>query len=241
MKKTALIFLLLVAIVTGQEKKCSDVVPQQDFQVDLFLGNWYVIQQTKTESRCVKHQITPLEKAGEYRISQVSPHYLLDKLHVQHEHTYAGFLVADSVSPARMTARYALSFGDEAYIIVTTDYDTYAGVLVCGALGPARTATILSRTQSLSEQQLYDIRQKLAGFGVKISDLSTISHKNCPVDGIDGINIKIGHDLLYPDRIRESAEGIFKDIGQAVGGALENGAKFFNGFFNRKSRASRAI
>lgn len=190
-----------------------------------FLGNWYVIQQTKTESRCIQHQIVPLEKSGEYRISQISPHYLLDKFHLQHEHTYSGILITDPVSPARMKARYALSFGDEAYVVIITDYDNFAGIVTCGAIGNSRSATILSRTRSLTEQQLTAIREKLEGFSVNIQHLSTISQINCPVDGIWGINIKIGHDILHPDRLKESAKGVVKDIGSAINGAFQNGAK----------------
>ncbi|XP_055702874.1 apolipoprotein D isoform X1 [Phlebotomus papatasi] len=235
--RTAFIFLLpFFSCISGHQEKCSDVVPMDNFDIDQFLGNWYVIQQTKTESRCIQHQIVPLEKPGEYRISQISPHYLLDKFHLQHEHTYSGILITDPVSPARMKARYALSFGDEAYIVITTDYDNFAGIVTCGAVGNSRSATILSRTRSLTEQQLTAIREKIEGFSVNIQHLSTISQINCPVDGIWGINIKIGHDILYPDRLKDSAKGIVKDIGSAINGAFQNGAKFFDGLLNRKAR-----
>uniref|UniRef100_A0A1B0CL21 Putative apolipoprotein d/lipocalin lipocalin lipocalin n=1 Tax=Lutzomyia longipalpis TaxID=7200 RepID=A0A1B0CL21_LUTLO len=233
-KFSILSVLILTTSISGQQK-CPDVLPMEDFDIDQFLGTWYVIQKTKTESRCIQHQITPLENEREYRISQVSPHHILDKFPLKHEHTYAGFLVTDATSPARMKVRYALSFGEEAYIVVTTDYETYAGIIECA--GAAKTATILSRTQNLSEFQIDEIRAKLEAFGIKINDLSTISHKNCPRDGVRGLNIKIGHDLLSPDRISKAATGMVRDLGQAIEGAFQNGANFLNGLFggNKKN------
>ncbi|GAB0089689.1 hypothetical protein DMENIID0001_042740 [Sergentomyia squamirostris] len=226
--KILFVFLTFI-FVASQQTKCPEVIPMENFDIDRFLGTWYVIQQTQTPSRCVQHQITPLENPGEYRISQVSPHYLLDKLLLQHEHTYTGFLKADLDLPGKLKAHYALSFGDEAYVIVTTDYDNYAGVITCGARGDSRIATILSRTQSLPEFNLDEIRTKIDSFGVKISDISTISHKNCPRDGVKGFNIKIPHDLLTPEGFTKGAQGVVKNIESAIG-------DFFGGILNRKSR-----
>uniref|UniRef100_A0A1B0CL22 Putative apolipoprotein d/lipocalin lipocalin lipocalin n=1 Tax=Lutzomyia longipalpis TaxID=7200 RepID=A0A1B0CL22_LUTLO len=202
---------------------CPDVSPMKDFDMNQFLGTWYVIQKTITGYRCIQHQITPLENEREYKISQVSPIDLLDKLLLKNEHTYAGFLVANAACPARMKVHYAFSIGEEAYIVVTTDYETYAAVVECTVAG--RTATILSRTQSLSEFRLDELRAMLEKFCIRINDLSTISHKDCPRDNIRGLNIQIDHDLLSPDKYQKESDAMWRNLNQAIQDALNNGAK----------------
>lgn len=72
-----------------------------------FLGRWYAIQKTATESSCVNYNFKEGEKSGEYLLEQTSERYPT-KLNVSYVFDYTGKIKADKHS-STMTIHFPLS------------------------------------------------------------------------------------------------------------------------------------
>ncbi|XP_011503496.1 PREDICTED: apolipoprotein D-like [Ceratosolen solmsi marchali] len=198
---------------------CPIVEPMSGFQMNKFLGEWYVIQKTSTASKCISYNYTRGEEPGEYIITQDSDIPILGLTSLKHEYHYTGTLTVPYPSvPAHMSVRFPLSVaGTALHVIFGTDYDNYAGIFTCQKLAFAhrQSATILSRKRDLDKAYVDNIRQTLASFGVDPFELSIISQSNCP-RGNNSFDFNIDPHTFTVDNFGHAMRKAGEKIGDGV-------------------------
>ncbi|XP_058838705.1 apolipoprotein D-like [Topomyia yanbarensis] len=231
----------LVAYSHGHTYKtgeCPTVEPMSGFNMQQFLGVWYVIQKTGTASTCVIYNITKGEEPGEYDIEQVSQKAPLSIAPIKHEYSYTGKLTAtDKDIPARMTVRFPLSVaGSAKFIVFMTDYSTFAGVFSCQKIpfGHRQSATILSRTRDLDKIYVDKIRNRLSSSSVDPFDLSIIDQTGCPKEGEAGWNIHIDSDTFSAKNIAN----VFRKAGEKIGDGFEYAVNAGKKLYNQYASSS---
>ncbi|XP_023716673.1 apolipoprotein D [Cryptotermes secundus] len=211
---------------------CPNVESQQNFDMEKFLGKWYVVQKTSTGSKCLTETYVKSNETGKYVIRQVSEHLILGLTSLNHEYTYEGELtVPETSDPARMTVRFPLSVaGSASYIVFMTDYETYAGVFTCQKLGFAhrQSASILSRSPRLDKIYVDKIRNRLRDYGVDPYDLSLIEHSCNPPDE-DTLDININPTTFTAG----SVAGVVRKAGEKLGDGIEAAADGASSLYNR--------
>lgn len=116
-----------------------------------------------------------VENPGQYKIEQISEHFLLGLTSYDHKYHYTGDLsIPTKSTPAAMRVVFPLSkfeltlnpshsflflpdvVGGATYTVFMTDYETYAGIFTCQKLAFAhrQSATIISRTPVLQKAYL---------------------------------------------------------------------------------------
>ncbi|XP_023248061.1 apolipoprotein D [Copidosoma floridanum] len=210
---------------------CPVVEPTSGFQMNRFLGIWYVIQKTSTSSKCITYNYTRGDEPGEYTITQDSDITLLGLTPLKHEYHYTGALrVEDPSVSARMTVRFPLSVaGSASHVIFATDYENYAGIFTCQKLAFAhrRSATILSRTRDLDKAYIEKARGRLASFGVDPYDLSIIPQTNCP-RGNNSLDINIDPHTFTAENIGDAVRKAGEKIGDGVEWLGNQGSKAYH-------------
>ncbi|XP_049766625.1 apolipoprotein D-like [Schistocerca cancellata] len=223
---TCLLALLSVAVaVSGHSYHlggCPTVDPMPDFDVNRFVGKWYVIQKTSTGSTClVNNYAVDTNHTGHYLLEQRSQHFILGMTSVDHVYRYTGDLtIPDKQTPGAMRVRFPLSIaGSASYTVFATDYENYAGVFTCQKLAFAhrQSASILSRSPTLDKMYVEKIRSKLSSFGVDPFDLSIIKQDDCPKVTDDSYNININPDTFSPGSIA----GVVRTAGDKLGDGVE--------------------
>ncbi|KAK3915389.1 Apolipoprotein D [Frankliniella fusca] len=208
---------------------CPNVEPMANFEMEKFLGKWYVIQKTSTGSRCLVYNFTRVGEAeraaGDYRIEQISEHLLLGLTSVDHKYRYSGLLRVNehASTPANMTVQFPLSVaGSASYRVFMTDYDTYAAIFTCQRLAFAnrQSVSILARKRTLDKQYIDKIRNRMTALGVDPFDLSIISQDNCVVEKTEGVDINIDEDTFTA----QSAAGVVRKAGEKIGDGIEYAA-----------------
>lgn len=229
--------LAILSTVAGHSYhmgNCPAVEPQKNFEIDRFLGKWYVIQKTSTGSKCLTDTYAKTNETGKYVIRQVSEHLLLGLTTLNHEYTYEGIItVPDSSDPARMVVRFPLSLaGSASYIVFMTDYVNYAGVFTCQKLAFAhrQSASILSRLPNLDKIYVDKIRNRLSDHGVDPYDLSIIEHSCKPPDE-DTLDININPTTFTAGSIA----GVVRKAGDKLGDGIEAAAEGASSLYNRFS------
>lgn len=219
-----LLFLLAVKNVEMHSYhlgNCPNIEPQSDFNMNRMLGIWYVMQKTSTASSCIIYNITKTDEPDEYKVEEISQHFLLALTPLKHGYHYTGTLkVPDSAIPARMTVSFPLSVaGKSSFTIFMTDYDTYAGIFTCQKLTFAhrQSATILSRTRTLDKMYLEKLRTRLANSQIDPFELSIISQKDCPRNLTEGYNINIDDETISA----KAAAGVVRKAGEKIGDGIE--------------------
>ncbi|KAI4493147.1 hypothetical protein M0802_009564 [Mischocyttarus mexicanus] len=210
---------------------CPLVEPMYGFQMNRFLGIWYVIQKTSTASKCITYNYTRGEEPGEYLITQDSDHPVLGLTPLKHEYHYTGELsIPEPSIPARMQVRFPLSVaGSASHIIFTTDYENYAGIFTCQKLAFAnrQSATILSRRRDLDKDIVDKIKAKLSGYGVDPYDLSIISQNGCP-RGNDSLDINIDPSTFTADSLGNAVRKAGEKLGDGVQWVANAGSKVYH-------------
>ncbi|XP_011162593.1 apolipoprotein D [Solenopsis invicta] len=200
---------------------CPIVEPMQGFQMSRFLDLWYVIQKTSTGSKCITYNYTRGEEPGEYVLTQDSDHLILGLTPLKHEYHYTGQLtVPEPSTPGRMEVRFPLNVaGSASHVVFMTDYDTYAGIFTCQKLAFAhrQSATILSRTRTLDQQQVDRIRQRLSQYGVDPYDLSIVSQSGC-AQGNNSLDINIDPNTFTSENLG--------NVVRKAGEKISDGAKW---------------
>lgn len=232
----------LVTLAAGHTYKtgeCPPVEPMSDFDMQKFLGVWYVIQKTGTASTCVIYNITKGEDPGEYAIEQLSQRAPLSIGPFKHEYSYTGKLtVTDRDVPARMTVRFPLSVaGTAKFVVFMSDFNTYAGVFSCQKipLGHRQSSTILSRTRDLDKIYVDKIRNRLAGFSVDPFDLSIINQTGCPKEGEAGWNIHVDSNTFSAKNIAN----VFRKAGEKIGDGFEYAVNAGKKIYNQYTDSSK--
>ncbi|XP_060533324.1 apolipoprotein D-like [Cylas formicarius] len=224
--KMLLVLSLLLAIKSVEMHSyhlgaCPNIEPQQDFNMRAILGIWYVIEKTSTASSCIVYNITATDEPGEYKVEEISQHFLLALTPLKHGYHYTGTLkVPDGAVPAKMTVKFPLSVaGSSSFTVFATDYSNYLGIFTCQKLTFAhrQSATILSRSRTLDKMYQDKIRNKLASAGIDPFELSIISQKDCPRNLTAGYNIDINDETISA----KAAAGVIRKAGEKIGDGVE--------------------
>lgn len=235
MKILSLAFLLgcfvLVKTHTYHVGPCPIVEPMQGFQINKFLGIWYVIQKTSTASKCITYNYTRGEEPGEYILKQDSDHPVLSLTSLKNEYHYTGELTIPNPStPALMKVRFPLSVaGSASHVVFATDYNNYAGVFTCQKLTFAhrQSATILSRNRELDKTFIDNLRQKLSDFGVNPFDLSIISQTKCS-HGNNSLDITVDPSTFTSQNIGNLVRKAGEKVGDGVEWVANMGSKVYH-------------
>ncbi|XP_050312445.1 apolipoprotein D-like isoform X2 [Anthonomus grandis grandis] len=201
--------------------ECPNIEPQPEFNMNRMLGIWYVMEKTSTASSCIVYNITKSDEPDEYKIEEISQHFLLALTPLKHGYHYKGTLkVPDRGIPARMTVSFPLSVaGKSSFTVFMTDYDTYAGIFTCQKLTFAhrQSATILSRTRTLDKMYTDKLRTRLANSQIDPFELSLISQRDCPRDLTAGYNININDETISA----KAAGDVIRKAGEKIGDGVE--------------------
>jgi len=199
---------------------CPKVEPLKDFNMEKFMGEWYVIQKFATSSSCMKYNFTQ-GSDGKMRLIQTRQHFILDTIGVDHTYTYTGVLsVPDTDKASRMRVKFPLNIAGEAdFVVFMTDYENYAGIFTCQKIlfGHTKSASILSRKPTLDKVIINQLRQKLEEEGVDPDDFSIVDQANCRSQEDTSLNVKIDDKTFSAKNVA----GVVKKIGGAVGSGLE--------------------
>ncbi|XP_068086586.1 apolipoprotein D [Anabrus simplex] len=201
--------------------QCRSVQPMHEFDMDKFLGRWYVLQKTSTKVRCLVNEFSPgrLQQTMIFGIPGVN-----NVVRYQGELT-----VPDPTVSAEMKVDFPLNIaGTSSYIVFDTDYTTYAGVYSCQklALWYRHSASILSRTPTLDPAIIQRLRQRLDYFGVSSRGLDTIQ-QTCTGFPEDGIEVNIKSKVFKPSSAAEMlATG--RDVINEVAGIARDVINVYN-------------
>nr|WJZ69071.1 apolipoprotein D-like protein 9 [Nilaparvata lugens] len=222
---------------------CPVVEPMNNFKMDRLLGKWYVIQKTSTGSRCLTYNFTETSEPHQYKVEQVSEHPVLGLASVDNKYHYTGVInVPHKDVPAKMVVQFPLSVaGTASYTVFDTDYDSYAGIFTCQKLAFAnrQSATLLSRTKTMSANQLEQLRSKLSHFGVDPFELSIIDQAKC--EAPDAVNISIDDDTFSPSNIGAVVRKAGEKVGDGVEFAAEGAKKLYNTLKSNKDKAAEEM
>ncbi|XP_034181169.1 apolipoprotein D-like [Osmia lignaria lignaria] len=210
---------------------CPIVEPMQGFQMNRFLGVWYVIQKTATASKCITYNYTRGEEAGEYVVTQDSDHPVLGLTPLKHEYHYTGELsVPEPSTPGRMQVRFPLSIaGSASHVVFNTDYDNFAAIFSCQKLAFAhrQSATILSRHRDLDKIYVDQIRKQLNSFGVDAFDLSIIPQSGCP-KGNNTLDINVDPNTFTSENLGNAVRKAGEKLGDGVQWVANAGSKVYH-------------
>lgn len=232
MYSTPVFILLIIYQVHGHTYHlgdCPNVEPAPNFDINKFLGKWYVIQKTSTGSAClVNNYNADPEHPGKFKIEQVSEHLILGLTSYDHKYHYTGDLtIPDKNEPGKMRVKFPLNVvGGASYTVFSTDYDNFAGVFTCQKLAFAhrQSATIISRKPTLEKIYVDKIRKRLSDFGIDPYSLSIIRQANCTETTDQTTNINVDSGTFTA----ESVAGVVRKAGEKIGDGIEtvaDGAK----------------
>jgi len=236
MRKVAVGLLLFTWLTCAQCHtyylgSCPTVEPMTGFDMDKFLGRWYVIQKFSTASSCWTYDF--VKENGTLKIVQGRDHVLLDTIGYDNNYRYTGTLdVPDSKRPAFMRVRFPLSLAGKAdYVFFATDYDNYGAIYSCQSLlfGHRRTASILSRTKTLKPMYVTKVRSKLEAFGVDSHDFSIIDHTDChTLNSTSPLNVEVGPNTFSATNVVSTV----KEVGTVVVDGIASVAEGVGNFYN---------
>ncbi|XP_069678973.1 apolipoprotein D-like [Periplaneta americana] len=222
---------------------CPIVEAQTNFNMNLFMGMWYVLYRTSTGTDCLTLNIEATDNPEKFRVIEVSKHLFVGLTNINHKYSYeAELTVPDKSEPARMKIKLPATLIKKAsFVVIMTDYETFGLVFSCQKLAFAnRQATfIMSRSPKLAQIYIDKIRNRLNGYGINHFALSNINQTCTPYDEntweikvnpttltLKGIAKTIGHHVKYG----------FQQTGRAVGNGINSVAQWTSGLFGVKPR-----
>jgi len=213
---------------------CPKVEPVADFDITKFLGRWYVIQKFSTASSCWTYDFIRNATDGSLSVVQSRDHVLLDTVGLDNNYRYTGSLdIPDPTRPGYMRVRFPLSLAGKAdYVVFATDYDNYGAIYSCQSIlfGHRRSASILSRTQTLSPMYITKVRTKLESFGVDPHDFSIIEHTDChTLPSTSVLNVGVDGSTFSATNVVK----VVKDVGTAVVKGVSVAAEGVDNLYNR--------
>lgn len=218
---------------------CPKVEPVADFNMTRFLGRWYVIQKFSTASSCWTYDFLKNSTDGSLKIVQSRDHVVLDTVGLDNNYRYTGSLdIPDPNRPGEMRVRFPLSVAGKAdYVVFATDYDNYGAIYSCQSIlfGHRRSASILSRTQTLSPMYVTKVRTKLESFGVDPHDFSIITHTDChTLPSTSVLNVGVDGSTLSATIVLN----VVKDVGTAVVKGVVVAAEGVENIYNRVANST---
>jgi len=161
---------------------CPVIDPLENFNVDKFLGTWYVIEIFGRHTKCMT--LTFEQKSNtSLSVTQAMEFYMLDRVNIDYAHTNTGTLeITEKTDPSEMTVRWPDNIaGSATFNIVDTDHSGYALIVECQKLlFMSRTnAVILSREPFLKLAVKQKLQGKINTMGLDASDFSAMKHENC--------------------------------------------------------------
>lgn len=221
--------------------ECPLVQPMQGFQMNKFLGLWYVMQKTETASKCIVYNYTRRDNPGEYTISQHSNHPILGLTPLKHQYHYIGELsVPDSAVAARMRVHFPLSVaGSASHVVFATDYDNYAGIFTCQKMAfmNRQSATLLSRHKEMDQEYLNKLRYQLTNFGVDPFELSIVSQSDCP-KGNNTLDINVNPGTFSAENLGNVVRKAGEKIGDGVQWVASAGSKVYHKLAGSEDKSS---
>jgi len=200
---------------------CPRVQPLSTFDMNKFMGEWYVIEKFATASSCMKYNFTKSDSDGKMRLVQTRQHFVLDTIGVDHLYTYTGVLsTPDTDNRARMRVKFPLNIaGESDFVVFMTDYVNFAGIFTCQKIlfGHTKSATILSRKPTLDKAIVNQVRQKLEEDGVDPDDFSIVDQSKCIKTEDASFNVKIDDQTFSSGNIA----GAVKKVGGTIGNGLQ--------------------
>jgi len=184
----------------------------QGFDLEKFMGRWYVIEKTSTSSKCMNYNFTrDPEEPEQLLMIQAFQHFILDTVGVSHRTHYAGKLFPDEAKSARMKVSFPLNPGQADLTVVMTDYTKYAAFFTCQKLlvFSRQSAVILAREPELDDSTIEKLRSKLSSYGVNVDSMDVIDHSDCTESAEAEYNLN-----LDPNTIQTNVG----DIGGFLGG-----------------------
>ncbi|XP_047496988.1 apolipoprotein D-like [Penaeus chinensis] len=183
--QSSVVFLVLVAAASVECHKfrfgnCKNYSPVANFESGRMNGTWYVIKKVATTSTCMSviynNTNSYLEMREIRTPTSITPFNIIL--------TNIGKLTQKGSNSAVMNLKWENVVSNvlkTTYTVVDTDYDSYAIDAECQSLFFARreSATILSRTPTMSDELLEELEQKLVNEGFVKSSLNTVDQTNC--------------------------------------------------------------
>lgn len=166
---------------------CPDMPTVSNFNVNRFLGEWFVIQRFHSTNRCIKQNISKADDYSymvTYKLSETRKASALSFLGLEQmieQSSIIKFPYANVSSKMEISLPLNL-LGATNYWVVMTDYNTFAAVWNCRNMffGHVQSADILSRTPRLDRLIIDKIRRKFEEYGINANHFSVIDHSECP-------------------------------------------------------------
>jgi lipocalin len=211
-----------------------------NFDMNKFLGRWYVIQKFSTASSCWTYDFIRNSTDGSLKIVQSRDHVILDTIGFDNNYRYTGSLdVPDNNRPGFMRVRFPMSLAGKAdYVVFATDYDNFGAIYSCQSIlfGHRRTASILSRRRTLDQIYINKVRTKLEGYGVDAHDFSIIEHTDCktlPSDSL--LNVEVGPNTFSTSNVVNVVKGAGNVIASGIETAVEGVGQIYNRYAGNSS------
>jgi len=195
--------------------ECPEVQPMADFQMDKFLGEWYIIQKFRSASDCVKENFTKIH--DQYYVRRTSKPFGSPVVT-----TSSGEVVFRSnESQAEMEIDYPLSVTGvinlKHYIIIATDYENYALVWNCHKMivGHRQSAQIMSRNSTLEKKVIHELREAFAHYDLNENYFTIVNQKDC-----EDMDKRISSGVVYdePDCKKDDKDhSLSKSISVKIG------------------------
>ncbi|XP_050440825.1 apolipoprotein D-like [Adelges cooleyi] len=172
--------MLLVSslnVVSGHQ--CLNLDPMEDFEMEKFLGKWYVVKTTFPENRCLVYDFYTQKIENMIEYAEKSNYSF-----------YFGVLKAKSSKlPSEMTYTDLLTdysndhVEDPSFIVLYTDYVSFALVYMCIHLTNDNAfvhyITIMSRSVMLDNEIINDLIVNIFSVARAPLNLNHVDHKNC--------------------------------------------------------------
>ncbi|XP_044739219.1 apolipoprotein D-like [Chrysoperla carnea] len=224
---------------------CPTIKPVPNFEIEKFLGTWYIPRKTATGSHCLVYNFNRTDDPNEFLVDQYSQHFVLGHTPVSHLYQYEGRMnILDQYNPALMAVRFPMNVaGNASYIVFyATESNSFgitdnslsknnryefAALHTCQktAFLHRQSTTILSRTKEIDSDRLNQILDLMKKYGINPYDLSIIPQTNCPnyFNGTENnlVNIKIDDQTFTA----KSAANVIRKVGYKLGDGIEFSGK----------------
>jgi len=179
MYRLLVLFCVFITTFIGVEPillksgQCPPLKPKKNFNINKFLGDWYVIRRDRTEADCIRQNVTTDGK--KYYLTEIREPlargvFLTRKNEIRTDNKRQSRLYLGT--PYGQT---------QPLLVLMTDYDNYAVTYSCirGTFGHIETVSIMSRKKTLSPNIESKIYRYIRKMGLSTKQLLAINHDEC--------------------------------------------------------------